>query len=168
MQNKKILLGLFISGILLFSACELKTSVKFTEEDEAAIRETAAKAMQLMNETGDIAAYSGMYYTEDAIVLAPNSDPVIGRDNIVEFFGLFPDFEMEFNIVELKGAEDLAYVYGLYNLDFGDDIPGDNGKYIEIWRKQEDGTWKITHDIFNTSLPIPELAEVHEEDSDDD
>ena len=168
MQNKKILIGLFISGILLLNACEQKPSITFTEEDEASIRETAAKAMQLMNETEDIVAYTEMYYAEDAIVLPPNADPVKGRDYIVEFFGVFPDFEMEFEIVELYGAKDMAYVYGFYTLDFIDEIPGDSGKYIEIWRKQEDGSWKITHDIFNTSIPMPALMEEDHEVSDED
>jgi ketosteroid isomerase-like protein len=31
----------------------------------------------------------------------------------------------------------------------------DSGKYIEIWRKQSDGTWKLVRDIFNSDLPLP-------------
>jgi len=27
-------------------------------------------------------------------------------------------------------------------------------KYVVVWKKQKDGTWKITHDIWN-SLPAP-------------
>ena len=29
----------------------------------------------------------------------------------------------------------------------------DRGKYIEIWRKQADGPWKLARDIFNSDLP---------------
>lgn len=168
MQNKKILIGLFISGILLFNACEQKSPITFTEEDEASIRETVTKAMQIMKETDDMVAYTELYYAEDAIVLAPNTDPVMGRDYIIELFSVYPDFEMENKIIDLYGAKDMAYVYGFYTLDFIDEIPGDSGKYIEIWRKQEDGSWKITHDIFNTSLPMPVLMEDDHEDSDGD
>lgn len=152
----------------MFNACEQKSSITFTEEDEASIRETITKAMHIMKETGDMVAYTELYYTEDAIVLAPNADPVKGRDYIIEFFGIFPDFEMESEIIDLYGAKDMAYVYGFYALDFIDEIPGDSGKYIEIWRKQEDGSWKITHDIFNTSIPMSVLMEEDHEDSDED
>jgi ketosteroid isomerase-like protein len=39
-------------------------------------------------------------------------------------------------------------------------VPGgepqkDSGKFIEVWRRQGDGSWKIADDIFNSSLPAP-------------
>jgi ketosteroid isomerase-like protein len=29
----------------------------------------------------------------------------------------------------------------------------DHGKYLEIWRKQGDGSWKCIVDMFNSDLP---------------
>ena len=29
------------------------------------------------------------------------------------------------------------------------------GKYVVVWRKAEDGTWKLHVDIFNTNVPTP-------------
>jgi ketosteroid isomerase-like protein len=29
------------------------------------------------------------------------------------------------------------------------------GKYIEIWRKQADGSWKILRDVYSSDLPLP-------------
>lgn len=168
MQNKKILFLFFFSGIVLLNACMQNASTKFTEEDETLIRETIDKAMQLYNETGNMLEYAKLYYAEDAVVLAPNADPVKGMDAIVEFLGMFPDFSIKFEILEIKGAEDLAYAYGFYELDFGEGIPGDKGKYIEIWKKQENGLWRITYDIFNTSLPITEADDDEDNDDGDD
>jgi ketosteroid isomerase-like protein len=31
----------------------------------------------------------------------------------------------------------------------------DRGKYIEVWRRQTDGSWLIADDIFNSSEPAP-------------
>jgi len=38
--------------------------------------------------------------------------------------------------------------------------PGkDRGKYLEIFRKQTDGTWKCIRDIWNSDLPASATAE---------
>ena len=39
-------------------------------------------------------------------------------------------------------------------------VPGgepqkDSGKFVEVWRRQGDGSWQIADDIFNSSLPAP-------------
>jgi ketosteroid isomerase-like protein len=33
----------------------------------------------------------------------------------------------------------------------------DRGKYLEIWKRQADGSWKVALDIFNSDLPLPEM-----------
>jgi len=35
----------------------------------------------------------------------------------------------------------------------GSDPIDDTGKYLEIWKKQADGGWKVVRDIFNSDLP---------------
>ncbi len=30
----------------------------------------------------------------------------------------------------------------------------DKGKYVTVWKKQADGSWKVMLDIFNTDLPM--------------
>ena len=31
----------------------------------------------------------------------------------------------------------------------------DNGKYLDIWQKQADGSWKVKADIWNSNLTPP-------------
>ena len=31
----------------------------------------------------------------------------------------------------------------------------DRGKYVVVWKKQPDGSWKAISDIFNSDLPAP-------------
>jgi ketosteroid isomerase-like protein len=47
---------------------------------------------------------------------------------------------------------DLGYSTGTYTATFGEMT--DKGKYVTIWRKQSDGSWKVTEDMFNSDLPM--------------
>lgn len=65
--------------------------------------------------------------------------------------------DIQFDIVEVGGAGDIAYVYGKYSLTMapeGKEPVKDIGKYIEIWNRQPDGSWKVALDIFNSDLPL--------------
>jgi ketosteroid isomerase-like protein len=31
----------------------------------------------------------------------------------------------------------------------------DTGKFIEVWLKQADGTWRLAWDIWNSDIPLP-------------
>jgi ketosteroid isomerase-like protein len=69
-----------------------------------------------------------------------------------------PNRDFTLRQIDVDGRGDLAYVYGKYSWVLM--IPGqppvpDSGKYIEVWRKQADGNWKITRDVFNSDVPLP-------------
>jgi hypothetical protein len=34
----------------------------------------------------------------------------------------------------------------------------DKGKYLTVWKKQADGSWKVLFDMFNSDLPPSLLA----------
>ena len=62
----------------------------------------------------------------------------------------------EFHVEEIDGYGDIAYVTGRYAMTLQPEgAPGpidDRGKYIEIRRKQADGSWLLARDIFNSDL----------------
>ena len=53
--------------------------------------------------------------------------------------------------VEVAKSGELGYLYGTYELLF--DLQGKRvtevGKMVEVWRKQSDGSWKCSVDIWN-------------------
>jgi ketosteroid isomerase-like protein len=78
-------------------------------------------------------------------------------------------YSPEFKIHALKRAsedgvtdkdvcEELGYTFGTNAISVEDSTGAStttNGKYVTIWRKQTDGSWKVVVDITNSdSLPI--------------
>jgi ketosteroid isomerase-like protein len=154
-MRKAILSFIAIAGLILgLSSCKPGAQNSFSEADKEAIKSTSTGAVKSLNETKDIKAYVNTYYAENAIVLMPNVEPVVGREAIINANQPFSDSKMDIIINDINGENDLAYVYGNYNLVSQPGGFKDNGKYIEIWKKQADGKWQVVYDIWNSSLPV--------------
>jgi uncharacterized protein (TIGR02246 family) len=139
--------------------CE-RAPVDTRPQDEQAIRAADAaqlKAAQAKSLDGVVAAYS-----EDASWLPPNAPMVSGKAAVRASWARFlaaPGFNIDWQIdkLEVGRSSDIAYLIVTYQLsmDGPDGKPAsDNGKSIEIWKKQADGTWKLAADTFNSDLPI--------------
>jgi len=129
--------------------------------DEAVIRaaeatwSTAAGAKQL---DATVA-----YYSADASLLAPNAPIATGAEAIratwTQLLALH-GFSIHWQPakVEVARSADLAFAQGTYELTTtnaqGSPVT-DRGKYVDVWKKQADGTWKVVADIFNSDLPLP-------------
>ena len=127
-------------------------------EDGLAIEAVSKQWVDAFNQ-GDAAAVASLY-TEEATLLEPNSPLVVGRENIQAIFqGFFNTsaLELQLTVIELSVHGDMAHRFGKYTLTIqpeeGDAV-SDNGKYVEIW-KRENGSWKMDVDIWNSSLPLP-------------
>ena len=101
------------------------------------------------------------YYTEDALILAPNLPVIQGKQGARTMWqGMFsvPGFDGGWTAtrVEVAKSGDLGYVTGSYEIS-ETDASGkpikDTGKFLEIWKKQADGSWKCVVDAFNSDLP---------------
>ena len=94
-------------------------------------------------------------YTEDAVVMPPGHPTVRGRDAIQKWIAGFPRATRFDNEIEqIDGRGDLAYVRGRYSMTLqpqGAPTPvEDAGKYVEIRKRQPDGSWPVANDIFNS------------------
>lgn len=155
--------SLFISPALalFITACQVPPPepAALSEQDITAIEEsTDAFAQASLEKNWNAVA---QLYTEDAMFMPPNRAAVEGRTAIEEWLEDSPPMtDFKLNTEEIDGRGDLAFVRGTYSMAFvpeGASEPvQDNGKYIEIRRKQPDGSWLIARDIFNSDLPIPE------------
>jgi len=102
-------------------------------------------------------------YEEDGALMPPNGTPVTGRAAIEAFWG---DFIASGGGVRITDAEayahgDVGYKIGTYSITDSGGASVDEGKYVEVWR-HADGRWQMHRDIWNSSLPLAEEAEVEE------
>jgi ketosteroid isomerase-like protein len=101
------------------------------------------------------------YYSDDAIVLPPNSASATTKEairNVWKDLFASPALVVTWkpSRVELGKSADLAWVSGTYELTMNDAAGrpiNDRGKYLEIWKKQPDGNWKCGADMWNSDLP---------------
>jgi len=128
-----------------------------SEEDLTAIH-AVSDAWESAANANDAHALAALY-SENALLAPPNEPLMQGRQRIEAFFAASPKFsDVTLENVEVQGSGDMAYVAGIYMLKVH--IPGmdpieDAGKYLDVRQKQEDGTWLIVADAYNSSVPLP-------------
>ena len=106
-------------------------------------------------EAGDTASVAQLY-TSDAVLIPPNHPIVSGQSAIEDFLGTFPNLT-RFSISndEIDGRDDIAYTRGTYKMTLqpeGSEPIDDRGTYLEIRKRQSDGSWPIAVDMFSSDL----------------
>jgi uncharacterized protein (TIGR02246 family) len=138
---------------------EAAAEVAALSDEDVAANEAITDAYVQAVRTEDWTAVAALY-TEDAVLMPPNQPIVQGREAILTWLEAFPALT-EFNLIakEIDGCGDLAFVVGTVSMTIAPEgAPEpiqDTGKFIEIRRKQEDGSWLIAVDMFNSDLPLP-------------
>lgn len=149
------------AGLLLFVACAKGGPTPLSEADRTAIRANDQKFAQgvMAKDWAGIAAM----YTDNASFMPPNEPAVSGPAAIQAWMAAFPPVSaFTLDPQEIGGSGDVAYVRGAYTMTFTP--PGssaaieDHGKYLVVERKQQDGSWLIAQDIFNSDVPLPAPA----------
>jgi len=159
---KRVVLFLLVGLVSVASVACQSGAGSLSDQDQVAIRKVVADAAAMVTPSKtDYADYVKLYYTDDATVLPANVPAIQGHAAIQAVFQSFPpmsDFKAE--IVELDGRGDLAYVRGNYAMTMnppGGAAMTDKGKYVEVWKKQADGSWKVKYDSWTSDLPAPGL-----------
>jgi uncharacterized protein (TIGR02246 family) len=126
--------------------------------DETAIRAADATWTKAA-ESKDVAGTSGAY-ADTAVLMAPGAPITTGRDAIVKAFtGMMADknFALKFGPTKVEVAKggDMAYELGDYSLTVSDakgKAQTMKAKYVVVWGKQADGSWKALVDAPTTTV----------------
>jgi uncharacterized protein (TIGR02246 family) len=142
----------YVAVLLLSSA--ISAAAQSAREDIVA---TLTKFMDAFN-SGNAAAVAELY-TEDAAVLPPGGKRVDGRKGVEEYWqGAIKAGvkNLTLKAMEVEERADLAYEVGAFTFDMpskGGGLPTVGGKYVVIWKKGSDGSWRLHRDIWNSDAP---------------
>jgi uncharacterized protein (TIGR02246 family) len=123
--------------------------------DQAAIR-AASTAWSQASAAKDVDK-SISFYTEDVVMMPPKAAVVNGkeaaRQGWTQMLAL-PGSGLTFQTtaVEVARSGDLAYETGTYDFLITDkkgNATDEKGKYVVVWKKQGNGSWKAAVDIYN-------------------
>jgi len=107
------------------------------------------------------------FYADDAVLLPPNAPIATDKKSIREswagLLGPHTAVSWKWTKVEVAQSGELGYIYGTYKLTIGASgnvgAVSDTGKFLEVWKKQSNGTWKCIVDTYNSDLTAPAPAQ---------
>jgi len=156
---------LFLLVLALLTACQTQATSDTRADDETALKKLDDEWSRAAGARDVDKTIS--YYSDDAVVMPPNIPTLAGKESIRTLWKSMlesPDFSGGWKPtkVEVARSGDLAYVSGTYEFNEKDERGKpmtDKGKYLEVWKKQADRSWKCVADMFSSDLPIPAAAE---------
>jgi uncharacterized protein (TIGR02246 family) len=151
--------GVLVAAMCLLAGC---SSVDRRAADLRAIEKLEAE-WDATIKTKDLDKWV-LFYAEDGTISIPNAPPVTGRDNIRAMLAPVlrdPNYAYEFRASKVEASGDLAYSQGMYTATRTDrkthEPVTDQGKYMTVYRRQQDGSWKAVEDMASSDLPAPKL-----------
>ena len=132
--------------------------------DAAAVRQAIeqsnakfADAVKQGDSTGMVANYA-----EDAVMMMGGIPALRGRSEIAkavtDMFKSMKGGDVKLTTSQVDIGGDYAIETGTYEMSVtppGKQQMTEKGKYVTVWKRQADGSWKIYRDIANTDAPPP-------------
>jgi uncharacterized protein (TIGR02246 family) len=145
-----------VASVVGAAGCQAPADPALDTVDATALRAALEAYFDAAN-AGDAARWASLY-TEDAVMMPPNSPVVEGRAAIESWLAMLPVkiTDAEGTPLEMGGAGSVAYVRGTYSMSL--QIPGlpesvpQQGKFLQIYaRQQPAGSWLLARDMWNAN-----------------
>jgi len=148
MTGRPALIGTLLLAGAVLAGCGAGVAPRDPGSRQA-IESAVRKYVAASNE-GDAEALANLY-ADDAMLLPPDHEPIQGRAAIGAFWRQGTDQGLEVTTLTVEVDGDLGYLVGRYHLPATDEEPADSGKYVMCLKRQPDGSWKLSADIWNRS-----------------
>ncbi|MGA2976757.1 MAG: nuclear transport factor 2 family protein [Spirochaetia bacterium] len=152
---------LLVISSMTWAAVSVSAQASGNDADTAMIRKIWANYAAYV-EKGDGNGWLSQYDAE-GIQLRPDAPARTKQELDAQVPAAFKarveanDVKMSINPIEIVVTGPWAYSRGTYTQDFTDKSTGQlthvDGKFLTIFKKQADGTWKIFRDCFNSNVP---------------
>lgn len=140
--------------LLLLMACNTKKEIKNSSQQRAEMIAAEISFSDMSKQTGTRAALM-QFIDSNGVLLRPNSFPLVGADAI-DYISQSDDTAYTM-IWQPKGGNiaasgELGYTFGVYSILPKNNDPAMHGTYVNIWKKQPDGKWKLVLDSGNEGV----------------
>ena len=150
---------------LVMASCNTTPERSAAQADSAVYARTRSDYIAAWK-SGAADRVAGMY-TSDAVAMYPNQPAITGnaaiRDYYQQFFAEYVPGNFEISSDEVIIADNLAIDRGRYKLSITPKAGGaainDEGKYLVVFQRQSDGSYKVARDIDNSNAPLAPAAE---------
>lgn len=139
---------------------ETAAAAAMADSARAMIDAANARAAAAIN-ANDVAAWAEAY-ADDAIVMQPDEPAWRGKADLVArataMLQAVSLSNVKFTTQDVMASGDLAVETGAFSWTLtpkGGKPMDQAGKYVAVWKKQADGSWKIVRDINNSDAPAP-------------
>lgn len=148
---------LWVSVLIVVAGCARSANV---EAERNALMAADREWSQTVKDPGKWVSY----LAADGTIYPPAMPAVRGTDAIRKTYtdmSSAPGFALSWSPTkaDVAASGDFGTTVGTYDMSMAG--ASEKGKYVTVWRKQADGAWKVTDDIFNADAPAQGPATQH-------
>ena len=152
----------FTLGFLILAGCSPSPAPDNREAEAKALREGEVAAF-VKDWGGKDAERIAAHFTDDGNLIVPNVPVMTGKDAIAKGMKdalADPNWSLALQSVQVEVSKggDLGYTRGTYVLIAADPgskkVATEKGRFVAIFRKQADGSWKAVQDINNAETSV--------------
>ena len=124
-----------------------------TGQIRKSIEEANAKCSEAIQEGNLAGVVAG--YTDDATMVPPDGELIKGKQAIEQYYRTLFQMGMKevvLTTIEVGGSDGTVYEIGKTRVRIqpeGQETIRDSTKYLVVWKRQADGTWKVHVDIWS-------------------
>lgn len=148
--------GLWTLLLLTMTACATSSPTISTEPDAEKERNRIIAQSREFSDAyvrGDVKTLVS-FYDDEAVIAPPRRSFISGRNGLTRFWTTKPGIAVvahKTTPIDIVVVGDIAYDWGYYEGAMGPEGSPEpfSGKYLIVWRKDDDGSWRMTVDMWN-------------------